>query len=107
MVGPIVPDMEIKAMNLVIHPEAISDQEAIPHVNRLAFGQDDEVRLVDALRDTGLDRLSLVAEQADRVFGHILFSEKCTRVPESYGVAGEENRNVSRRRPSAGNYKAR
>jgi putative acetyltransferase len=59
----------------LIRPEAAADHEAIRHVNRLAFGQDDEARLVDALRDSGYVRLSLVAEQAGQIVGHILFSD--------------------------------
>lgn len=61
-------------MNLVIRPESTADHEAIRHVNRLAFGQDDEARLVDALRDGGYVRVSLVAERARQIVGHILFS---------------------------------
>ena len=61
--------------DLVIRPETIADRDAIRHVNRLAFGQDAEARLVDALRDGGFVRLSLVAEQAGRIVGHILFSD--------------------------------
>ena len=41
----------------------------------LAFGQDAEARLVDALRDGGYVRVSLVAETAGQVIGHILFSD--------------------------------
>jgi putative acetyltransferase len=59
----------------LVRPEVTADHEAIRHVNRLAFGQDDEARLVDALRDGGYLRLSLVAERAGRVAGHILFSD--------------------------------
>lgn len=59
----------------VIRPETIADHEAIRHVNRLAFGPDAEARLVDAVRDGGFVRVSLVAEQAGRVVGHILFSD--------------------------------
>src|SRR5215469_15022457 len=62
-------------MNLSIRPETSADHEAIRHVNRLAFGQDDEARLVDALRDGGYVRVSLVAERAGQVVGHILFSD--------------------------------
>jgi putative acetyltransferase len=62
-------------MNFVIRPEASADQEAIRHVNRLAFGQDAEARLVDALRDGGYVRVSLVAEQNGQVVGHVLFSD--------------------------------
>jgi len=50
-------------MPLSIRPESPTDHDAIRQVNRLAFGQEDEVRLVDALRDGGFVRVSLVAEQ--------------------------------------------
>ena len=62
-------------MNVHIRPEAATDHDAIRHVNRLAFGQDGEARLVDALRDGGYLRVSLVAEQAGLIVGHVLFSE--------------------------------
>ncbi len=57
-----------------IRRETAADLEAIRQVNRLAFGQDSEADLVDALRDGGYARLSLVAEENHRVVGHILFS---------------------------------
>ncbi len=62
-------------MSILIQPETSADHESIRHVNRLAFAQDEEARLVDALRDGGYVRLSLVAQQAGRVVGHILFSD--------------------------------
>jgi putative acetyltransferase len=62
-------------MSIIIRPETRADHEAIQHVNRLAFGQDEEARLVDALREGGYVRVSLVAERAGRVVGHILFSD--------------------------------
>jgi putative acetyltransferase len=62
-------------MNLAIRPESAADHQAIRQVNRLAFGQDAEARLVDALRDGGYVRASLVAEQDGKVVGHILFSD--------------------------------
>jgi putative acetyltransferase len=58
-----------------VRPEQASDLEAIREVNRLAFGQEDEGRLVDALRAGGYARLSLVAEEGGRVIGHLLFSD--------------------------------
>jgi putative acetyltransferase len=61
--------------NLVIRPETAADRSAIRDVNRLAFGRDDEARLVDELRDGGHVRLSLLAETTGRVVGHILFGE--------------------------------
>ena len=57
-----------------IRPEAAGDLAAIGEVHRLAFGREDEGRLVDALRADGLARVSLVAEEAGRVVGHVLFS---------------------------------
>lgn len=59
----------------VVRPEAEADRDAVYRVNREAFGQDDEPRLVDQLRDGGYVRLSLVAEVAGRVVGHVLFSD--------------------------------
>ena len=62
-------------MNVLIRPESVADHEAVRHVNRLAFGRDAEARLVDALRDGGYVRVSLVAEMEGQVVGHILFSD--------------------------------
>lgn len=62
-------------MNVHIRMEEASDTAAIFEVNRLAFGRDDEAELVDALRDEGYVRASLVAEDAGQVVGHVLFSE--------------------------------
>jgi putative acetyltransferase len=66
--------MELQ-LGLMVRVEAPEDREAIREVNRQAFGQEDEARLVDALRDGGYARLSLVAEEGGRVVGHILFSD--------------------------------
>ena len=46
-----------------IRPETAADLAAIREVNRLAFDGEDEARLVDALRDGGYVRVSLVAEE--------------------------------------------
>lgn len=62
-------------MSILIRPEVTADREAIGQVNRLAFGQPDEARLVDELREGGFVRVSLVAESQGQVVGHILFSE--------------------------------
>jgi putative acetyltransferase len=58
-----------------IRPERIDDRAAVREVNRLAFGRKEEERLVDALRAGGYARLSLVAEDEERIVGHIMFSE--------------------------------
>lgn len=61
--------------SMLIRTETTADYEAIRQVNGLAFGQDSEARLVDALREGGYVRLSLVAENKGQVVGHILFSD--------------------------------
>ena len=63
-------------MATLIRPEHPDDHASIEEVNRLAFGQDDEARLVAKLRlADGFDpALSLVAVRDGKVVGHILFS---------------------------------
>ena len=62
-------------MTPTIRHETAQDHEAVRLVNRLAFRQDDEAGIVDALRSGGYVRVSLVAEAEGRVVGHILFSD--------------------------------
>ena len=62
-------------MSTVIRHETPDEYDAIREVNRLAFGREDEARLVDALRESGHARVSLVAQEGNQVVGHILFSD--------------------------------
>jgi putative acetyltransferase len=64
----------VSAGNCFIRHETAADLEAIRQVHHLAFGQDAEARLVDALRDGGYVGVSLVAEKHQQVVGHVLFS---------------------------------
>jgi putative acetyltransferase len=59
---------------MTIRPEKPEDVHAIRIVNERAFGGAAEADLVDALRRNGKPTISLVAEDAGRVVGHILFS---------------------------------
>ena len=61
---------------ITIRPETADDYAAIREVNLLAFGREVEARLVEALRQLPefIPELSLVAVEAGRVVGHILFS---------------------------------
>ena len=59
---------------IVVRAEAPGDVAAIRAVVTAAFGRADEAELVDALRLNGAITLSLVAEDAGRIVGHVLFS---------------------------------
>lgn len=62
------------AMPIEIRVEKVQDHDAVRQVNRLAFGQDGEARLVDSLRTGGFAPVSLVAVVGGQVVGHIMFS---------------------------------
>jgi putative acetyltransferase len=68
----------------VIRPEEPDDYAAIGEVNRVAFGQEDEARLVEALRRSSdyIPQLSLVGLIEGRIIGHILFSPVVIETPE-------------------------
>jgi putative acetyltransferase len=61
---------------ITIRPETTEDYAATHEVNALAFGREVEAALVEALRGLPdfIPELSLVAVEAGRVVGHILFS---------------------------------
>lgn len=59
---------------MTIRHERPEDTAAIRDVHRRAFGQEQEGRIVDALRANGAVLLSLVAEDGDEVVGHVTFS---------------------------------
>ena len=60
--------------DVTIRSERPTDRAAVFQVNRLAFGREDEGKLVDAIRSGTAPRLSLVAEQGGIIVGHIFFS---------------------------------
>ncbi|MCT7373881.1 GNAT family N-acetyltransferase [Chelativorans salis] len=64
---------------VIIRPEEPQDREAIQALLTDAFGGEAEAQLVDALRVAGDVVLSLVAERAGEVRGHILFSRLFVR----------------------------
>lgn len=61
---------------LSIRPEKPEDYEVISRVQRSAFGQENEARLVEELRKSKefVPALSLVAVMDGEIVGHILFS---------------------------------
>ena len=58
---------------MTIRPETPDDSRPVRQINELAFGQPAEADLVDKLRRTCADALSLVADDGE-VVGHILFT---------------------------------
>jgi putative acetyltransferase len=61
-------------MKIQIRPEITGDIETIKKINTTAFETEAEAGLVDALRDSGIPLISLVAEVDQKIVGHILFS---------------------------------
>ena len=59
---------------LEIRDERPDDMAAVRDLNRRAFGQDQEGKIVDALRSNGAALLSLVATLNGKVVGHIMYS---------------------------------
>jgi putative acetyltransferase len=57
-----------------IRQERSDDLAAVRDLHRRAFGQEDEGKIVDALRANGGSQVSLVAVDEGRVVGHILYS---------------------------------
>lgn len=66
---------------LVIRPELPEDIPAIRLVNEQAFGQPLEADLVDSLRASGCDQISLVAEESILLVGHVLFTPAVIESP--------------------------
>ena len=67
---------------VVVRGEQAQDIPSISELNQLAFGQPQEGRIVDVLRNSCRDILSLVAVYQDRVVGHILFSPSSISMKE-------------------------
>jgi putative acetyltransferase len=64
-------------MNISIRPEEPADIDEIYELNKLVFGQDNEARLVDHIRQgpNFIPQLSMVAYSDDKLIGYILFSK--------------------------------
>ena len=59
---------------VIIRREIPEDMDSIRYVNEQAFGQKEEAKLVEKLRNRDVVTLSLVAVQDEQIVGHILFS---------------------------------
>ena len=59
---------------MLLRFEKEGDIKGIHSVHVQSFETDQEAKLVDDLRLSGLDLISLVAEENQKIIGHILFS---------------------------------
>lgn len=73
---------------VLVRAERESDFAAVEEIHRLAFGRDGEAKLVRALRDRDPRVISLVAEGAARVLGHVLFNPVVIDPPASEQPVG-------------------
>ncbi len=71
-----------------IRPESSEDISAVHRVNAEAFETETEANLVDALRQSGIPLISLVAEIKGELVGHILFSPMTDSAGAKIPVAG-------------------
>jgi putative acetyltransferase len=67
---------------VIMREEKSGDEEQIRSVNQHAFEQTEEADIVDKLRQTCPDRISLVAISEDKIVGHILFTPATIRTKE-------------------------
>lgn len=80
---------------ILIKQETTNDFNEVFEVNQIAFGQDNEAKLVDSLRSNPtvfIPELSLVATDNNKIVGHILFTKIIIKddngnINESLGLA--------------------
>ena len=70
-----------EVLSVIVRGEAPEDRSAVYAVVAAAFGQPDEARLVDSLRDAGDTQISLVAEVDRRIVGHLALSRMTAPFP--------------------------
>jgi putative acetyltransferase len=66
---------------MIIRAEENTEIETIYNLNVLAFGQSAEASIIDRLRQSGCNLLSLVAIENEKIIGHILFSPAMIKGP--------------------------
>lgn len=66
-----------------VRPETAADHARVDEIQRAAFGRDEEAALVRALRAQARPQISLVAERAGRLVGHVFLSPVTIEGPAS------------------------
>ncbi len=82
-----------------IRTELTGDIDQIRDIIADAFGQDNEAKLVDALRDNGDLAISLVAKEQEKLVGHVAFSrllspQNCLALAPVSVLSKEQNRGI-------------
>lgn len=72
--GLILRELGVSDEDMLIRAEEVGDWPAVLAVQTAAFGQSAEADLVEALRRRARPVVSLVAEVAGAVVGHVMFS---------------------------------
>jgi putative acetyltransferase len=70
--------------SIIIRNEKAGDEVQIREVNLRAFGQGTEADIVDQLRLTCPERISLIAEVENKIVGHLLFTP--AKIETEHGV---------------------
>jgi len=63
---------------IILRQEKLEDYKEVFELNHIAFGQDNEAKLVDAIRvnqTAFVPELSIVATETNKIVGHILFTK--------------------------------
>lgn len=78
------------ASEITIRPSTNADLSTIIALNDLAFGQEDEGRIVEVLHEDDASLLSLVAERDSQIIGHIQYFpiETMSLVPARFAGLG-------------------
>tara|TARA_R110002095_G_scaffold40574_5_gene37432 strand:- start:3652 stop:4170 length:519 start_codon:yes stop_codon:yes gene_type:complete len=71
-----------------LRQETVTDARAITQIHERAFGQSAEADLVDRLRRTCPDQISLVAVAGDQLIGHILFTPATIEYTDESKLSG-------------------
>jgi putative acetyltransferase len=72
---------------VIVRAETREDYPAVHKVNELAFGSPNEAVLIGKLRAVADPYISLVAEKAGQVVGHIFFSPVSIEISDSASLA--------------------
>ena len=66
-----------------IRDEIQNDYEKIREVNELSFLGEEEGKLINKLREKGVDLISLIAEDGTNLIGHILYCQAVIKTKEN------------------------